>query len=151
MLFVRFFRFAGLSLALAAMPAVGAARIDAITVSPSPASVGSFVSINLTMNRPSPLDLAPCDLAIDAGDGEPPLKITFQPTDGRNKAASYTYRKAGIFKMTAKGTGKDACAGERATEIRVGAGGAGQAAKPSCPEGWSMLSQDSTKFTCQRK
>ena len=141
---------AGMMAALAlAAPAYGAARIDAIAVSPNPVSAGSFVSINLTMNRPTPLDLAPCDLEINPGDGEAPVKVTFNPTDGRNKSASYTYRKAGSFKMVAKGSGKNACAGERTTEIKVGSAGSAPAAKVACPEGWAIASQDGAKYTCR--
>jgi hypothetical protein len=138
----------GIAFAALAVPALGAARIDAISVTPNPVSAGSFVSISLSMNRPTPLDLAPCDLELHPGDGEPPVKVTFGPADGKNKSASYAYKKAGTYKMVAKGAGKHACTGERATEIRVG-GASGAKVAGSCPEGWTVDSHEGAKFTCR--
>jgi hypothetical protein len=144
-------RLAAALVAATALPALGAARIEAIAVKPAPASVASRVTISLSMNRPTPLDLAPCDIAIDPGDGEKGLQVTFGPGDGHMKEVRYTYRKVGTYKVMARGAGKHACEGERAVEVKVGFSGAASASpeKARCPQGWSVASQDGPRYTCR--
>ena len=147
---------AGVLLAAAALPAHASARIEGIAVTRSSTAAGTPATIVLTMRRATPLDLAPCDMLIDTGDGEKPLAVTFGPTDSQSKPVSYTFKKSGSFKVNVKGTGKSACEGERSTDVLVTGGtpaAAAAAAAPSgaggCPAGWSVVSQDGAKFTCR--
>lgn len=142
-------------LASAALPANASARIEGVSVTRSSMSAGTPATLVLSMKRATPLDLAPCDLLIDTGDGEKPLHVTFGPTDSQTKTVSYTFKKAGSFRVNVKGTGRSACEGERATEVLVtGSPGAAApvaqaAARVGCPAGWSVVMQEGSKLTCR--
>lgn len=139
-------------IACAAAPAYGSARIEAVSVARSPANVGAPATLVLSMRRATPLDLAPCDLLIDTGDGEKPLQITFGPADAQTKKVGYTFKKAGSFKVNVKGIGKSACEGSQGTEVLVSTGSPpaqAAAASASCPAGWSMATREGNKFTCR--
>lgn len=144
------------ALVLAAPAAWASARIEGVSVTRSSTAAGTPGTIVLTMKRATPLDLAPCDMLIDAGDGEKPLQVTFGPTDSQSKPVAYTFKKPGNFKLTVRGTGRSACEGERSTDVLV-TGGAPAAAAPAavpaaaagCPAGWSVSTQEGAKFTCR--
>ena len=134
-------------LGAAALGAHAAARIQSVSAR-SPVVAGAPATLVLSMKRETPLDLAPCDLVIDTGDGEKPLQITFGPSDSQTKRVSYTFKKAGRFKVSAKGTGGSACEGERMTEVTV-TSGPSAAPRAGCPAGWTMATQQGSRFTCR--
>jgi hypothetical protein len=143
------------------------ARIDALSVAPGAPMAGSAVSFNIVMNRVTPLDLAPCDLAIDPGDGSAPMTLRFGATDSKNRSALYTYPRPGTYKARVRGTGSSSCDGEKEIEVKVGGTGPAAtapavappalvpvaapaaAALGGCPDGWSVATQDGLKFSCR--
>ena len=56
---------------------------------------------------------------------------------------------AGSGRSAASGAGKNGCAGERTTEIRVNGAASAPAPKASFPEGWSVASHEGAKFSCR--
>lgn len=133
--------------AVAAPAAHASARIQAISVR-GPAVAGAPATLVLSMQRDTPLDLAPCDLLLDAGDGEKPMQVTFGPSDSQAKRVRYTFKKAGTFKVSVKGSGRSACEGERVAEVLV-TSVPSPAPRAACPAGWTMATQQGSRFTCR--
>lgn len=134
-------------LGAAAPHAYASAVIQAVSVRSSVVA-GKPATLVLSMKRETPLDLAPCDLVIDTGDGEQPLRVTFGPSDSQTKRVSYTFKRAGTFKVSAKGTGRSACDGERVAEVLV-TSGPSAAPRAACPAGWTAATRQGSRFTCR--
>jgi hypothetical protein len=146
--------------ALAAGPALGAPRIESVSVQPNPAPMEAGktadVVISVTIERPTPLDVS-CEATIDPGDGGRTLTMSWDFGDRRTKTTRHEYAKPGTYRLKVSGTGKGACVGAREVAVRVGtsaapaAKAAKSAAGPSCPAGWALVegSVKGARFTCR--
>ena len=92
--------FLSLSLALAAPGAQAATQVDALSVLPNPATVhGSApaqVEITVEVNR-GPFDRQACDVLIETGDGNPPIRLSFARGDER-KTVRYAFTTPGSYR-----------------------------------------------------
>lgn len=144
-------------LLLAANGAWAAPRIESVSVQPNPVpftagKVGDVV-IAVSIERPTPLDLR-CEATIDPGDGGRELHMSWTLGDSRTKTARYEYRKPGAYVLKVRGSGSNACAGERTLAVKVGgapAKGRATLKAPSCPVGWSLVedSVSGPRYTCR--
>ena len=109
--------FAALSFAALAEP-----RIQSVSAKPNPAGLPpAEVTITVSIDRPTPLDIAKCEVVVDPGDGAAPLRFVFDIGDRHTKNNKHTYRKAGTFTVKATGTGQRPCRGTREATMAVGA------------------------------
>lgn len=146
--------------ALAAGTALGAPRIESVSVSPNPARIDAGktadVVISVTIERPTPLDVS-CEATIDPGDGGRAATMSWDLGDRRTKTTRHEYAKPGTYRLKVSGSGKDACVGAREVVVTVGtsaapsAKAAKSAAGPSCPPGWALAegSVKGARFTCR--
>jgi hypothetical protein len=94
-----------------------------------------------------------CDAVIDTGDGAR-LPMSWSVGDGRTKTARYEYKRAGNYRVSVAGSGKDACVGVKYATISVGTPKAeAKAGAARCPVGWTLV-EDSVKgprYTCRAR
>ena len=133
-----------------APPALATPRIASLSGKPAAKTPGE-IAFTVTIERPTPLDIVRCEVAIEVGDGSPPLHITFNIGDRRVKTIKHTYTKSGTFKAKATGTGSRGCEGTREAAVTVGSVSKAASATPGCPGGWTLVA-DSVKgnrYTCR--
>jgi hypothetical protein len=131
--------------------ALATPRIESLSVKPAAKTPGEM-DFTVTIERPTPLDIVKCEVAVDVGDGSKPLHLTFDIGERRTKTANHTYKKAGTYKVKATGTGSRHCEGSREATITVAISGAKPAlAGPSCPAGWSLVADTvkGDRYTCR--
>ena len=111
------------------------------------AGAGNEATITVSIDRPTPLDIAKCEVDVDLGDGGKPMQFVFNIGDKHVKSNKHTYRKSGTYELKASGT----CKGSAATKVTVGGKSAqADAAKPSCPSGWTLGVVKEKSFLCKR-
>src|SRR5205823_2490645 len=116
-------------LAVLSLAALAEPRIQAVSAKPNPAGgPPAEVTLTVSIERPTPLDIAKCEVAVDPGDGAAPLRFVFDIGDRHVKNNKHTYKKAGTFTVKATGAGQRPCRGTREATMAVGAKPA--AAKP---------------------
>lgn len=135
---------------------MAAPRIERVEVKPNPAPLEAGkrteVLITVTIERPTPMDLN-CDAVVDAGDGSR-FVMTWGIGERRTKTARYEYSKAGTYRLSVSGTGKDACVGLKELTVTVGAPGSARQeikAAPRCPSGWALVEHSvrGARYTCR--
>ena len=162
--------FLSLSLALAAPGAQAATQVDALSVLPNPATVhGSApaqVEITVEVNR-GPFDRQACDVLIETGDGNPPIRLSFARGDERKTVryafstpGSYTVRAAAAYGCSGTRTANVAVYGSAspvpaAAAVTAAPGGPAMTteAVPSggCPAGWYVVpeSVQGSRYQCR--
>jgi hypothetical protein len=138
-----------------AASALAAPRLESVQVKPNPVPVeagkATEVVISVSIDRPTPLDIA-CDAQIDAGDGGK-VPMSWRLADRRTKNARYQYSKPGTYRLKVAGTGKDACNGLRELTVVVGSPSQAKAAPPvsKCPAGWTLVEESAkgARYTCR--
>ena len=152
--------FLSLSLALAAPGAQAATQVSALSVLPNPATVhGSTpaqVEMTVEVNR-GQFDRQACDVLIETGDGNPPIRLSFARGDER-KTVRYAFTTPGAY--TVRAVAAYGCSGTRTASVAVYGGGypapaalGGPAmtteAMPAggCPTGWSTARSSCTAAT----
>jgi hypothetical protein len=119
-------------------------RIASVSAKPG---AGNEVTVTLSIDRPTPLDIAKCEVSVDLGDGSKPMHFVFNIGDKHVKSNKHTYKKAGTYELKASGT----CKGSAETKVSVGGKAAqSDAAKPSCPSGWTLGVVKEKSFLCKR-
>ena len=139
-------------LLMALLPATALAdpRIQGVSAKPG---AGNEATVTVSIDRPTPLDIMKCEVAVDLGDGSKPMHFVFNIGDKHVKSNKHIYKKAGSYELKATGTGERGCTGSAATTIAVGGkapAGKVDAAKPSCPSGWTLGVVKEKSFTCKR-
>ena len=111
--------FLSLSLALAAPGAQAATQVDALSVLPNPATVhGSApaqVEMTVEVNR-GQFDRQACDVLIETGDGNPPIRLSFARGDER-KTVRYAFTTPGSY--TVRAVAAYGCSGTRTANVAV--------------------------------
>ena len=97
-----------LVLFLFASPVLAAPKIDNLSVKANSKTPEVEIALTVTKSGGS------CDVRVDFGDGQ---GRTLDFGMATTRTLKYTYRKAGSYKVTAKGTGKAPC--EAAKEVTV--------------------------------
>ena len=146
-----------LAVSAAASPSFATPRIESVSVKPNPVpmtigKVGDVV-IAVSIERPTPLDLR-CEASIDPGDGGRELHLVWNLGDSRTKTARYEYKKPGTYNLKVRGSGSNACTGERELTVKVGGAavrGRSPSKTPTCPVGWALVedSVQGTRYTCR--
>ena len=138
-------------LILAALPATALADPRIQSVSAKPAA-GNEVTVTVAIDRPTPLDIMKCGVAVDLGDGSKPMQFVFDIGDKHVKSSKHVYRKTGSYRLKASGTGERACKGSAETTVALGGklAATAEAAKPECPSGWKLGAVKEKSFTCRR-
>jgi hypothetical protein len=99
-----------LVLLLFASPALAAPRIDELSVKPNAKTSEVEIAISVTKSGGN------CDARIDFGDGRG-RSVDFGLATHRT--LKYTYKAAGNYKVSVKGTGKAPCDGAKEAAIKV--------------------------------
>jgi hypothetical protein len=119
-------------------------RISSISAK---AGTGNEATIRVSIDRPTPLDIMKCEVAVDLGDGSKPMQFVFNIGDKHMKTNTHTYKKSGTYVLKASGT----CKGSAEAKVTVGGKSASaDAAKPSCPSGWTLGVVKEKSFLCKR-
>jgi hypothetical protein len=137
------------------LTAAAAPRIESVAVKPETGK-GTEIAISVTIERPTPLDVI-CDAVVDPGDGSK-FVMSWGIADRRTKISRYDYKKAGTYRLSVSGTGKDACVGAKTMTVNVGGATAPSRAESAagaarCPSGWTLVedSVKGTQYTCRAR
>jgi len=119
-------------------------RIASVSAKPG---TGNEITVTVTIDRPTPLDIAKCEVSVDLGDASKPMQFVFNIGDKHVKSNKHTYKKSGTYELKASGT----CKGSAATKVAIGGkSAAADVGKPSCPSGWTLGVVKEKSFLCKR-
>ncbi len=116
---------------LVAPAALGAPRLESLTVKPNPAAFSGGkppeVEVAVSVSR-GKFDSGNCDVSVDPGDGGRARTLDFGVATTRS--TRFVYQKGGNYKVTAKGTGRTPCDGMREAALTVSGAPAAKKAEP---------------------